>query len=249
VNNAAKPARSVVLLGGRVSYTIERTRTGRRCRIRVSPAGVVVVLPRDTDEARAASFLRENARWVLEQIDCARRRGRVGTPRDSADSLLLRGKNVAIEIIEAPSRRRYAVVAQCDGVVRVRIPEGRSVDPRKAVENWLRRQARHDLLARIATRAAELKVQPGRVYVMDQKTKWGNCSRLRNLSFNWRLVKAPPAVLDYVVVHELAHLLEPSHSARFWLVVRSCCPHYAQHRRWLKDHQTTLTSRPTAANK
>jgi predicted metal-dependent hydrolase len=213
----------------------------------VSPAGVVVVLPRDIDEVRAAAFLRENERWVLEQIDCARRRGRVRRPRDSAESLLLRGKHVAIEIIEAPSRRRYAVVEQCNGVVRVRVPEGRSVDPRKAVETWLRGQARHDLLARIATRAAELKVQPGRVYVMDQRTKWGNCSRLRNLSFSWRLVKAPPAVLDYVVVHELAHLLEASHSARFWLVVRSYCPEYAKHRRWLKDHQTTLTSRSTAA--
>lgn len=74
----------------------------------------------------------------------------------------------------------------------------------------------------------------------------GNCSRLGNLSFNWRLVMAPPDndVMDYLVVHELAHLKEPSHSPRFWLIVPSFCPKYAQHVGWLRanEHRLRLTS-------
>ena len=66
----------------------------------------------------------------------------------------------------------------------------------------------------------------GRVYIMDQRTKWGGCSRRGNLSFNWRPVMAPPEVLDYIVVHELAHLTERNHSTRFWLIVRSYCLEY-----------------------
>lgn len=74
-------------------------------------------------------------------------------------------------------------------------------------------------------------------YVMGQRTRWGGCSGRRNLSFNWRLVMAPPAVLDYVVVHELAHLAEPSHSTKFWLLVRSHCPRFEEHREWLRDSE------------
>jgi predicted metal-dependent hydrolase len=244
VNESRKLPKWIVLAGRRVPYSIERTCTGRRCRIRVSPAGVVVILPRGTDEARAATFLRENMDWVLEQLACATRMGRVRAtmPSEPADSLLLRGERVALQVTAEPCPRRYALIEHRPGVVHVRMPADASSDPAKALTSWLRRQARLDLLTRLAVRAAEMKVRPGRVYVMDQKTKWGNCSRLRNLSFSWRLVKAPPAVLDYVVVHELAHLLEPSHSARFWFVVRSHCPDFELHRRWLKEHQATLTA-------
>jgi predicted metal-dependent hydrolase len=165
-------------------------------------------------------------------------------PSESADTLMFRGETVAIEVTKESTARRYALVENQGGIVRVRVPTEESVDPVKALTSWLRRQARQDLLTRLESRAVEMKVRPGRVYVMDQKTKWGNCSRLRNLSFNWRLVKAPPAVLDYIVVHELAHLLEPSHSVRFWLVVRSHCPEFERHRRWLKEHQSRLTAGP-----
>jgi predicted metal-dependent hydrolase len=88
-----------------------------------------------------------------------------------------------------------------------------------------------------------MKVKPGRLYVMGQRTKWGNCSRLGNLSFNWRLVMTPPEVIDYIVVHELAHLIEPSHSQRFWLVVQSHCPQFERHKAWLRDNQERLSLR------
>jgi hypothetical protein len=76
--------------------------------------------------------------------------------------------------------------------------------------------------------------------LIGQLTKWGNCSRLQNLSFNWRLAMAPPDVMDYLVVHELAHLKEPSHSPRFWLLVRSFCPRYAEHIAWLRANEHRL---------
>jgi predicted metal-dependent hydrolase len=104
----------------------------------------------------------------------------------------------------------------------------------------LRRQAREALTARVKVRAREMHVEPCRMFVMGQRTKWGNCSRRRNLSFNWRLVLAPPEVLDYLVVHELAHLLVPVHTAEFWLIVRSFCPRFESHKQWLKEHAAKL---------
>lgn len=75
-----------------------------------------------------------------------------------------------------------------------------------------------------------------RITIRDQKTRWGSCSAKGTLSFNWRLMLAPPAVLDYVVVHELCHLTHMDHSAAFWRAVELVCPDYRIHRKWLKDH-------------
>lgn len=75
-----------------------------------------------------------------------------------------------------------------------------------------------------------------RITIRDQKTRWGSCSAKGTLSFNWRLMLAPPAVLDYVVVHELCHLTHMDHSKAFWQAVENVCPDYRTHRRWLKEH-------------
>lgn len=75
-----------------------------------------------------------------------------------------------------------------------------------------------------------------RITIRDQKTRWGSCSARGTLSFNWRLMLAPPAVLDYVVVHELCHLTHMNHSPAFWQAVADVCPDYRIHRKWLKDH-------------
>lgn len=79
-----------------------------------------------------------------------------------------------------------------------------------------------------------------RITVRDQKTRWGSCSARGTLSFNWRLMLAPPAVLDYVVVHELCHLTHMDHSKAFWSLVESVCPNYRAHRKWLKEHGQEL---------
>ena len=79
-----------------------------------------------------------------------------------------------------------------------------------------------------------------RITIRDQKTRWGSCSGKGTLSFNWRLMLAPPAVLDYVVVHELCHLTHMDHSKAFWTLVESVCPDYRIHRKWLKEHGQEL---------
>lgn len=86
-----------------------------------------------------------------------------------------------------------------------------------------------------------LSQRPVRVYVMEQRTKWGNCSSRGNLSFNWRLVLAPNLVLWYLVTHEVAHLVVPDHSAKFWLTVQGLCPEMERAKQWLSRHHAQLT--------
>lgn len=101
-----------------------------------------------------------------------------------------------------------------------------------------------DLVAHFRSRAEYwaplIGVSFGRVSVKDQRSLWGSCTRVGNLNFSWRLALAPDAVLDYVVVHELAHRAQMNHSRRFWEVVERVCPGHRTHRRWLRRNGRAL---------
>ena len=99
------------------------------------------------------------------------------------------------------------------------------------------------LRQKAALYAGIMQVTFGTITVRDQKTRWGSCSAKGNLNFNWRLILAPEPVLDYVVIHELAHRKEMNHSERFWNLVETVMPDYRNQRRWLKDHGDRLMAR------
>lgn len=96
--------------------------------------------------------------------------------------------------------------------------------------------AKAKLTEQTALYAAKMHVSPRRITIRDQKTRWGSCSSKGNLNFNWRLILMPEEILDYVVVHELAHLKEMNHSQTFWAVVERTLPDYKVRRKWLKEH-------------
>ena len=87
-----------------------------------------------------------------------------------------------------------------------------------------------------------LGVTYGRLSIRRAKTRWGSCSRKGNLNFNWKLMMAPEPVIDYVIIHELAHLKEMNHSKNFWKVVAEHCPQWRKRKKWLRDHETELAS-------
>ena len=114
------------------------------------------------------------------------------------------------------------------------------LDPSAVSESQSRMTARA-VVTRLAEEGAEcIGVEYRRIRIGGQRTRWGSCSSRGTLSFNWRLVLAPPAVLDYVVVHELCHLRVPNHSRRFWALVELHRPHWRQQRQWLRDYGPEL---------
>lgn len=121
------------------------------------------------------------------------------------------------------------------------------LDPRHVSEAEARRAVRELVAMLIEDEAPLLGVEPKRIQIRDQRSRWGSCSTRGTLSFNWRLVLAPFEVLDYVVVHELCHLREPNHSRRFWRLVESRRPGWRVQRDWLHEHGPELLAfRPAA---
>ncbi len=107
-------------------------------------------------------------------------------------------------------------------------------------EKWLKSVARKYILARAETLSEALLLPYNKLYIRSQKRKWGNCSSEKNISLNWRLIKAPEFVIDYVIIHELCHTVIMNHSARFYTLLRSHCPDGEQAQAWLDRYGNSL---------
>lgn len=228
---------SIDLCGRKVNYRLIDSKSARKLRVRVGVRGVEVVRPAARDAEETSKFLRANGGWIVEQlerVECFRNVRRPQTHR--AAEILFRGEPTVVEVIFVAHRQgANRVTLERDHIIIVRGGES-STPPAKSLENWLRKQAQLEIERQLGEVCRKLKRKPRKVYVMAQRTKWGNCSRLRTLSFNWRLIMAPAYVLKYVVAHEAAHLAVPDHSRKFWLTVQSVCPETERAKQWLSRH-------------
>jgi predicted metal-dependent hydrolase len=224
----------ITINGRAVDYCVRRADTNSRMRIRVGVGGVEVVKPSSREQEDVQAFMQTHGDWLLDQLDRTDRlRHTLRIKPTLVGEILVRGTPTPIEVDKTPrwlgSNR---VLSQPNGLVIAR-GRGSTVTPAKTLENWLRHEARVLIEPLVDMYASRLAVTPGRIYVMNQRTKWGNCSRLRNLSFNWRIVMAPEQVLRYLVAHETTHLAVPDHSQKFWLTLQSICPESERARQWL----------------
>lgn len=180
-------------------------------------SGVTVSIPRGGNAKEALAALTKKQAWLEQaaQKSCP-----------SAPKLLGR----VLTISHSPEIR----LVQLDGDTLV-IPSDLA-DKEQAVLKWYKEQARQLFAERILFFAPRMNVVARKVVIRDQRTRWGSCSSKGTLSFNWRLIMAPPSIVDAVIVHELAHLRELNHSPRFWAVVNEFYPTYAEAKQWLRLH-------------
>lgn len=105
---------------------------------------------------------------------------------------------------------------------------------------WYVHLAKKEISRMVSELAEKYGFEYSRIFIRDQKTKWGTCSSRKNLSFNWRLIRCPRPVIEYLIIHELSHLKEMNHSKRFWELVESMCPDYKKSKIWLKEYESYL---------
>lgn len=230
-------------LGARsVDYRVVRSNAARKLRVRVGPNGIDVVLPSSRDSEDVIGFLRGNAAWVLNQLQRVERLRRVRRKQyRRTGEILFRGEPRAVRVEATANPARRSMVCLIDSEIVVRQGVRSQTPPARSLETWLRRQAREEIHKHLAIVTARIGQRAHRVFVMGQRTKWGNCSARRNLSFNWRLILAPDFVLRYLVTHEAVHLAIPDHSARFWLTVQSLCRESERAKQWLCSRGSDLS--------
>lgn len=224
----------ITLNGRTINYRVVRSAAARRVRIRVGLNGVEVLHPTSRCAGDAADFLRVNGDWVTKQLDRIERLRGIRQPqRRRGGEILFRGHPTPVRVERRASHGSNKITF--DGK-EIFVERGtRSGTPlARSLENWLRKQARGEIERLLNSVTGRLRQSPRKVYVMGQRTKWGNCSAKRNLSFNWRLVLGPEFVLRYFVTHEVVHLAVPDHSPRFWLAVQSICPEMQKAKQWLQ---------------
>lgn len=229
------------IAGREIDIRIIPSKFATKLRVRVGIQGVEVIQPIRRNEAATADFLQTHALWIVNQLERVERFQGIRRPlQRPSGNILFRGNLTPVRIQEQPGRGGANRVTHELGRIVVFRSSNSETKPARSLENWFRKQARREILTHLNVLAKRLKREPGKVLIMDQRTKWGNCSALRNLSFNWRLILAPQFVLGYLVAHEAVHLAIPDHSQKFWLTVRSLCPESERARQWLSANSNRL---------
>ena len=233
---------------------LRRSWRARRFSLQVSEArrGAILTMPLYSSYAEADEFLSRHLDWLKERV------AGLSEPVPFTHGAVVPLRGYAHVLRFAGSVRQRGVVwieSAEDAKPAPAWPQGARLSlrrlprltvagefdhaPRRLLD-WLKRQAHLDLRARVGVHAARLDLEPSRIYVRDQTTRWGSCSTSGALSFSWRLVLAPPFVLDYLAAHEVAHLAHMNHGPRFWSLVEKTMPRHEEARAWLRKHGASL---------
>jgi predicted metal-dependent hydrolase len=215
---------------------LRRNRQARRYTLRIQAAtrDVVLTMPTRGSVRDAQGFAQRHGAWIAARLH----RLPEATPFRDGEIVPLRGE--PHRIVHRRSARGTVSVATREGGEKLLCVSGDAPHVGRRVRDFLKREAKSDLEAASRRHAEALGVKIKRVSVRDQSSRWGSCSTTGVLSYSWRLILAPPDVLDYLAAHEVAHLVEMNHSRRFWQVVDRLCPHASRAKVWLDAHGADL---------
>ncbi len=224
-------------------FRIRRSARARRSRLTITEDGVaLVVLPARAPAHLASELVDRHARWInrhVGRIRAQQAERAARPPLDGGRQLPIAGVPHSVLVTTALHSRRSDVSVESNHLL-VQRAATETRTTAALVEGWLRARARDAIAETLGRRAVEMGLEVHKMAIRDQRTRWGSASRRETLSFNWRLVMCPPEILDYVVVHELAHLRQSGHGPRFWSLVGRYFPDSAGARRWLRANHDAL---------
>ncbi len=244
--------RVLELDGRELPYRLVRRRGRRQVTLQLEPrVGLSVLAPRRLPLREVDAVLEREQDWLRRRLAALRDWEAAHPPRRFVDgeTLSLLGERWRLCVREERGRRRPTLRHDSrpdgPGEIILHMPAGLCDEPRReaarrCLESWYRRLAKRLLAARIERWQRAVGKKPHSVSIRDNRSRWGSCSDAGRLSFNWQIVMAPPAVLDYLVVHELCHLVHGDHSPAFWRLVGGILPGYKVPRAWLRREGETL---------
>ena len=213
------------------NYTVVR-RDVKHARLRVHEDGTVqMFVPQEFTDEEITKVLEMKSQWIVSKQQFFKQKGKIMLRRNE---LLLLGNRYA-----------YYYSSQYTNKVVVN-HESKTIQARRDLldtaiqEKWLKDFAGKFIRQRVAELSDTLLLPFNKLYIRSQKRKWGNCSAEKNISINWRIIKAPPFVIDYVITHELCHTVIMKHTVKFETLLNSHCPNYRQAKEWLTKYGNSL---------
>ena len=223
----------LTLDGVEVSIAVKVSKRARSFRLSLPAAGPLLTLPEGARWADAEAFLYRHRHWLAARLP----RTALAQRLEAGARLPLRG--VPHLVVATGALRGRVEAGGSDAGPVLHVPGDMAHQPRRLYD-WLKAEALADLTAQSAFHARRLCVEVKQVRLRSQSSRWGSCSSSGNINYNWRLILAPPHVLDYVAAHEVAHLVEMNHSPAFWATVERTLPDMDRGRAWLKAHGREL---------
>ncbi len=217
--------------GEQIHYTLER-RQRRTVGLKITQEGLIVHAPKRIAQTYLESLIVLKADWILKKLEARSANQHPPMQWQHGDQLLLLGNTITL-VTKQDTRSR--AVEYMPGFLQLAMPnhnEPSAVE--KKVLQWYKKQALTDFSRRLALFATKLGVPTPELFLSNARSRWGSCNSRKEIRLNWRLLQAPPHIINYVVCHELAHLKEMNHSAKFWAVVGSIFPDYKTAEKELK---------------
>tara|TARA_R110002094_G_scaffold9362_1_gene18900 strand:- start:981 stop:1715 length:735 start_codon:yes stop_codon:yes gene_type:complete len=222
-------------------FIAEIIRTNRRksADIRVEDGSVSVVVPVNTSAEKIDQLLAAKCQWIKEKITLHQEMTPASSKRYiSGEACSYLGRNYRLKV----ETGNFAPVKLLNGRLVVTVPTGAEQPHmvRNALVRWYKRQAEQKLTEKVKRFAPMVGVEPSGVGVRTFKSRWGSCTAKGKLEFNWQIMMAPNRMVDYVVIHELCHLIRHDHSPEFWQEMARVMPDYPRCRGWLKENACNL---------
>ena len=222
-------------------FPFETIRTDRvkSASIDVEDNLVKVTVPKNLSEERIEELVKGRILWIKQKL-ALQATANISKPKEYVDgeAFAYLGRNYRLKCAIGTEES----VKLRSGYLNVTTKNGKrnSEHIKAAIEQWYRTKALSRLVDKTKRYSAILKVEPTSINLKDYKAMWGSCSPKGVVSYNWRIILAPHKIVDYIVVHELCHLIEPNHSSKYWKQVRSVIPDYENSKEWLKNNGSSL---------
>lgn len=228
------------------SHELEIIKTTRRGSIglKVEPNRIALMVPKQLADAAITAFVESEQGWLLQQIQEQQSQMPKQLVMKSGHELLLFGEKVMFkEDHHTPVKKMNLVYDET--CITVFCKQSRALKNERHhiyrhLVDFYHQQLNPYLLAQVAEWEKRIGVQTQSVQIKNYRSRWGSCYSDGRIQFNWKLVMSPKAVIDYVVVHELCHLIHANHSSDFWGLVAKHCPDYETHKAWLKENGAAL---------
>lgn len=219
---------------------IKRTNRSKSATITIEEGSVCVVVPQQLENERIIKLLKDKKRWIKEKIALHHQAQPKSTKQlVSGESFSYLGRNYRLKV----NHGNYQPIKLVNGRFSITLRAGANNPEliQDSLLSWYKQHAEFKLLEKVKRYAKMMGVTYNSVGLKTYKSRWGSCSIEGDITFNWKIIMAPNRIVDYVVVHELCHLIHHDHSPNFWREVERIMPNYAECKEWLKQHGSSLT--------